>query len=340
MIYDGRYIDVLALWGEFVDLPDHIEDPLPTYLPKVRCPNPDHDTHKAHFQINTKQPLVHCFANCGISGTYEHAISVIKGCSERDARRTILRASRVPLAGDIATAGGVGKRKTVAVDSEMEKDRRALEGGRFTFLPKPARHFLDYRGIDGSSRGKWQIGFDEDTDRLVIPAYDDRNVFRFLIRQRIDGISRAKYLYTPGGIKTGILFGACYLDRETVRSRGLILCEGPLDAIRLHQLGFANAVAILGTGISSSQVRLIDKIHPKRIYLMFDKDEAGVHNIELAKTRIRKVPLFVCRYPKGKSDPGEMTNHEVERSIDRALTTFEFSRKSRSAIKTKVGVHG
>ena len=337
MIYEGRYIDVLALWGEFVDLPDHIEDPLPTFLPKVACPNPAHDTFKKHFQINTRKPFVHCFAECGISGDYQHAISTITGVSEREAKRVILRASRIPLAGEIETTGGLGKRKSLSDDSEIEKDRRALEGGRFTFLPKPARHFLDYRGIDGSSRGKWQLGFDEDADRLVIPAYDDRRIFRFLIRQRIDGVSRAKYLYTPGGTKTAILFGACYLDVARVRSIGLILCEGPLDAIRLQQMGFP-AVAILGTGISSQQVRLIDKLHPKRVYLMFDKDEAGVHNIRVANTRIHKTPLLVCRYPSGKGDPAEMTTPEVERSLDRALTTFEFFRKARIPTKTKVGV--
>lgn len=332
MIWEGRYIDVLSLWGEFVDLPDNIEDPLSTFLPKVACPNPEHDTFKKHFQINTRKPLVHCFADCGISGTYQHAISLITGGSERDARRTILRASRIPLAGEIASSGGVGKRKTVSSDSEIEKDRRALAGGRFSYLPSAARDFLDYRGIDGPTRGKWQIGFDEDTERLVIPVFDERNIFRFLIRQRIDGISRAKYLYTPGGIKTGILFGACYLDRQAVRSSGLILCEGPLDTIRLQQMGF-QAVAILGTGVSNHQVRLIDKFHPKRTFLMFDKDEAGVHNVMVAKQRIRKTPLFVCRYPSGKSDPAEMTTSETERSLERALTIHDFSRRAKRLTK-------
>lgn len=336
MIYRGRFIDVLALWGDLCDLPDRIEDPLPTFLSKVVCPNPDHDTTKAHFQVNTKKPLVHCFANCGISGSYEHAIQIIKGCDEREARRTILRASRVPLTGEVASAGSVGKRKSITADSELEKDRRALEGGRFTYLSKAARAFMEMRGVDGASRGKWQIGWDEDVERLVIPAFDDRRALRFLIRQRIDGISRAKYLYTDGSIKTSILFGACYLQRESLKSFGLILCEGPLDAIRLHQLGFPNAVAILGTGISRQQVRLIDKFSPRRVYLMFDKDDAGAHNIEVCQEHIKKLPLFVCRYPKGKGDPAEMTTHEVERSVERALTIAEFGRKSRNVTRRKV----
>lgn len=331
MIYKGRHVDVLSLWGEYVDLPRNIQDPLPTFLDKVQCPNPNHQTHKHHFQINTKKPLVHCFADCGISGTYEHAISTITGGTEKDARRSILRHSRVALAGEVGMQLGTGQRKTISGDDALARDERALTGGQYHWLPKAARDFLAGRGIEGSARGKWQIGWDEEVERLVIPAYDERQILRFLIRQRIDGVKAAKYLYTNGAVKTSLLFGACYLDREHLRSLGLILCEGPLDVIRLHQLGFASAVAILGTGISRQQVRLIDKLRPKRVYFMFDKDEAGIHNIETAKVAIRHAPLQVCRYPKGRSDPAEMTRQEVERSLERALTIYEYNQLARRA---------
>ena len=334
VIYEGRHIDVLALWGQYIDLPRNISDPLPTFLNKVVCPNPSHNTNKAHFQVNTKKPLVHCFADCGISGTYEHAISVITGCTEKEARRAILKESRVALAGELPTKFGDGQRKTIGFDDELAKDERALDGGAYHYTPTVARKFLDKRGVDGASRGKWRIGWDEDAERLVIPAYDERGILRFLIRQRIDGIKAAKYLYTPGAIKTNLLFGACYLDRERLHSLGLILCEGPLDAIRLQQLGFP-AVAILGTGISKKQVRLVDKLGPKRVFLMFDKDDSGVDNIlkvvngTLAHRGIKKTPLRICRYPRGKSDPAEMTRQEVERSLERAVSVFEFNRLSR-----------
>lgn len=339
MIYQGRAIDVLSLWGEFVDLPNGIEEPLPTFLPKVRCPNPEHDTHKHHFQINTKKPLVHCFANCGISGSYEHAISMILGISEKDAKKTIIRHSRAALKGE-ASAFSNGYRKTITGDDEIAKDQRALDGGKFHWLPSEARKYLDRRGIDGPSKGKWQIGWDEEAERLVIPAYDLRRNFRFLIRQRIDGVPFGKYLYTKGATKTSLLFGACYLDREQLRStKRMILCEGPLDAIRLHQLGFRTAVSILGTGISTPQVRLLDKIGPNRIYLFFDKDEAGLHNIEATRAAIRKIPLLVCRYPAGRSDPAEMTREEVDRALSRALTIHEFARKARALKRTMKEVH-
>lgn len=360
MIHAGREIDVLALWGQFVDLPQNIGEPLPTFLPLVRCPNPVHTTTKKHFQINAKKPLVHCFAGCGISGTYEHAIAMIQGLkddkgnlNERAARKVVLRASRLSLSGETEAPHRAGLRKVADEHSQLDADQRALDGGNFTWLPRTARTYLDTRGVDSSSRGKWQIGWDEDAERLVIPALDDRGEFAFLIRHRIDGVSRMKYEYTPGSIKTSLLFGACYLDREQLESFGLVLCEGPLDAIRLHQLGISNAVAILGTGISKAQMRLIDKLSPKRLYLMFDRDPSGVSNIEavmfvkddmnkmVASPLARRRRIFVCLYPGTKGDPAEMTRKEVERSIERAIPIAQFFRKARSVtLKRKVKAVG
>lgn len=349
MIYNGRAVNVLALWGEYVDLPANIEEPLPTYLPKVVCPNPAHDTYKQHFQINAKKPWVHCFAGCGISGSYEHALSVIHGYYDEEedtedgrkrahkkARRLILKQSRVALGSDVVDISArVGVRKTHDLDSAVAKDQRALEGGAYTFLPKHVIAYLDGRGIDQPSRGKWQIGYDEDEERLVIPAFDARGAFRFLIKRKLKPGSHLKYLYTPGTLKTSLLFGACHFDREALRSLGLILCEGSLDAIRLHQLGFKTAGAILGTGISKRQVRIIDSLSPRRVYLFFDKDSSGVTNILSCVERLHKQKLYVCRFPKHRNDPAEMTREEVQRSIERALPIHEFMRRARNVNLTK-----
>jgi hypothetical protein len=59
---------------------------------------------------------------------------------------------------------------------------------------------------------------------------------------------------------------------------------------------------------------------------MFDKDIAGVTNIEIASKKLVKYPLMVCRYPKDKSDPAELTKQEAERSIERALPIISWRR--------------
>lgn len=352
MIYRGRELDVVALWSEYVDLPQ-VGDPLPTFLPKVKCPNPAHDTYKHHFQINAKKPFVHCFARCGVSGSYEHALCVILGIydkhgvddrdiakgaenvkqAHREARRIVLRHTRTALGRTFSAYEGTGKRKSVAADSAVAQEERLLAGGSFQFLPKAARRYLDIRGIDSNSRSKWQLGWDDESDRLVIPAFDHRGTFRFLIKRSITSQGSLKYLYTPGAIKTSILFGACHMNRERLQSFGMVLVEGSLDTIRMHQLGQDTTGGILGTGLSAKQVRLIYLLNPRRLYLFFDKDSAGVDNIRDAKTKITKLPLYVVRYPKAKNDPAEVTREEVNRQIERAVPIDEFFRKARRRSK-------
>lgn len=376
MNFDGRTLNIAVLWEDLgLDVPQGISGDA-AFWPLTHCPNPAHDTTKRHFQVNARKPFVHCFANCGISGHYEHAVSVVLGLyasqgatdemvaitkakrepnespaliearakvarAHKEARRFIIQRTRVSLAGDVTQSlGSTGHRKTLGHDSAVARDEAKLEGGAFQFLPTEVRNYLDKRGIEASSRGKWRLGWCEEEERLIVPAFDDRSVFRFLIKRAV-GNQMPKYLYTDGAIKTSLLFGADMLDLDAVKSKGLVLVEGSLDVIRLHQLGVTNAVAILGTGLSERQVRIIDRLSPRRLYLMYDRDGAGANNVLDTKGKISRIPLSVCRYPNDKADPAEMTADEAHRSIERAIPMHEFLNRlttTRSA-KRKV-LHG
>src|SRR5213078_4334045 len=145
----------------------------------------------------------------------------------------------------------------------------------------------------------WHI----DEHRIVIPAHDENLHLRFLIKRALRPKDWPKYLYTAGFERTSLLFGAGFIDLGMVQSHGLILTEGSFDTIRLHQHGLANATGILGTGLSEQKRRTISRMRPKRIYFFFDKDAAGVVNIEIAARLLRKYPLYVVRYPARRSDP-------------------------------------
>lgn len=323
----------MKLWDRYVDLPANLDGDN-AFLPKVVCPNPEHDTLKRHFQINVTQPTVHCFAYCGISGSYEHAICVIEGLYEkykveeatdkRDKARRQARARRQ--AGKII----LGYISQVRGGSGNLRPRRKLAGGSAkalpsaeslgyaTFLPHAAREFVSGRGISSDSIAKWRLGFDPTELRLVIPAYDEKDVLRFLIKRAIRPKDHPKYLYTEGFPKTSLLFGACAIPPGIVRSSGVVLVEGSLDAIVLQQYGIP-AVAILGTGISQRQCEILSRMRPRRIYFMFDRDTAGVTNIEIAARRLHRYPCYVCRFPKGRYDPAELSREEAVRSVERAV---------------------
>lgn len=320
MKYRGREIDPVALWAEYVDFPPNVRED-DYYLSLVQCPNPEHDTLKRHFQINTVDGLVHCFAHCGISGSYEHAIAMIEGVTEREARKIILRHQRARISKPSSVQRKQRRSRSVEI---IRPDSLAYE----TFLPQIALEYLKGRGITGASIAAWNLGWDQDNRRVVIPARDEQNTLRFLIKRATRGKDWPKYLYQPEGVsKTDVLFGACQIDLELVRSDGLIVVEGSLDVIRLHQLGLRNTVGILGTGISETQARIVERLRPNQLYFMFDKDTSGLRNIEVAAGRLRKYPIFICRYPKGKSDPAELDRKEANRSVQKAVPLVKFKRQ-------------
>lgn len=113
-------------------------------------------------------------------------------------------------------------------------------------------------------------------DRLMVPTYATTGeVIAF--GGRALGSSEPKYLNTaatPVHTKGKHLFGLNVARRAAARERTLIVVEGYLDCIALHQAGFDNAVASLGTSFTQDQARELRK-HADGIFLCFDGDAAG-----------------------------------------------------------------
>jgi hypothetical protein len=360
MKYKGRTIDAVAFWNRYVEFPNGTKAD-DGFLPKVQCPNPNHDTLKRHFQVNSSEPYVHCFAYCGISGSWEHAICVIEGLYEkfkvdlevckkawekkpsarsqgdRDQIRRYQRACReaskiiLRAATGISSKPHVQKKRSSAYVVAPTVSPVALSYD--SFLPQIALEYLAGRGISDASIAAWNIGWLPDEKRIVIPGNDERGITRFLIKRAVTASQNPKYLYWPekdvtGWGKTDILFGAGQIDLGMIKSDGLILVEGSLGAILNHQDGLRNTTAILGTGISEKQCRIIAKMRPPRIYFMFDKDSAGIRNIEIAASMLRKYPIYVVKFPKGKSDWDDATREEKGRQIARAVPGWKFIREN------------
>jgi hypothetical protein len=364
MRFRGRFIDPVGLWSRYVVFPEKF-DPDDNFLPKVQCPNPDHDTLKKHFQVNIAQPTVHCFAYCGISGSYEHAICVLEGIYDRvgvnveasqaalmkrpsersqtdkrnihlyfhahkQAKKIILQYQRTKTLADskVRKKSEISRVPVPLKSSELEYE---------TFLPPEALEFLESRRITPSSIAKWSIGWLPEEQRIAIPAVDLREKTQFLVKRSVTG-QEPKYLYSAGYPKTSLLFGACRIDPGMLRSVGLALVEGSIDTIVMHQNGLPIAGGILGTGISDAQVAIIARLRPRRIFHFFDRDTAGVKNIQMAAPKLRKYPQFVCRYPRGKYDPAELTEGEAQRMIQRAVPLFQFQRLNvKTTGRTAVG---
>lgn len=317
VFFQGRQVDPVALWSSLgVEFPANFEDDgTQEFSPLVVCPNPNHHTSKRHFQINLKTPRVHCFAGCGISGSYEHAVSMIEGGTYRAARKTILRHSRIASGAPRVRKRSAAKAVSSVVDVSYDR-----------FLPPIATEYLAKRRISPATIEKWELGWDADALRVVIPMKDERGRVRSLIRRTVKPGVEPRYLYSEGTEK--ILFGACNIDPRVVHSRGIVLVEGSIDCIILDQHNLLPVGAILGSRLGENQAKFIASLRPKVVFTMFDADAAGVGATISVKYQLRTVPIKVVRYPKGKHDPAELTKREAERAIERAIDFNVWKRRA------------
>ena len=125
-------------------------------------------------------------------------------------------------------------------------------------------------------KGKNGGAYDKFRNRLIFPIVDVRgDVLGFGGRIVDKNDPGAKYMNTPETIvysKRRVLYGL-NLARKSKR-QGILLVEGNIDVVMLHQAGFDNACASMGTALTQEQLHLLSR-YTKDIILCYDNDEAG-----------------------------------------------------------------
>ncbi len=161
--------------------------------------------------------------------------------------------------------------------------------------------------VDAGLARKGQKGYyDNFRNRVMTPIIDVRgNVIAFGGRVLDD--SKPKYINTGDTLvykKTNELFALNFAKDS--KEDALILCEGYMDVIAMHQAGFTNAVAGCGTALTTEQVRLISR-YAKEVILTYDADEAGQKALRKAMTLFDQTDVKV-RIPAlvGGKDPDEI----------------------------------
>lgn len=126
----------------------------------------------------------------------------------------------------------------------------------------------------------------------------------------------AKYLNSPENPlyhKAQVLYGLHEGRVEIRRDATAVLCEGNFDLVALHQAGFQNAVAPMGTAFTEAHARLIKRFAPKVIFL-FDADAAGRKAVREAFTVLAKTGLDaqVVTLPEGADPDSFLREHGAD----------------------------
>lgn len=127
--------------------------------------------------------------------------------------------------------------------------------------------------------------YDKFWNRVMFPILD-RNNRVIAFGGRVMGDAKPKYLNSPETLvfdKSRNLYGLNFIHGK--QEEGILICEGYMDVIALHQAGFTNAVASLGTAFTSQHCSLL-KRYTDMVYLCYDSDGAGV------KAAMRAIPML------------------------------------------------
>ena len=191
--------------------------------------------------------------------------------------------------------------------------------------------FTEEELVKGFLCGKSQKNgrlYDYFRNRVMFPIIDvSGNIVGFGGRVMDD--SKPKYLNTsdtPGFKKSKNLFALNYA--KNFCEDKLILCEGYMDVIAMHAAGFQNAVATLGTALTSEQARLMTK-YTKKVVVSYDSDEAGQRAAERSIKILGEVGLDVRILKlQGAKDPDEFIKSfgadRLKLALDDSRTWFDF----------------
>ena len=317
---------------------------------------PFHNERTPSFAVNPSGQFYHCFG-CGKGGGVINFIMEVENLSYPDAVRLLAERAGMQVPEDSYDRDSKKRARMLALNKDAARFFYEELG---TPEGQKAVHYMQERGISpqiakrfglGCAPDSWdsllkamaQKGYSEkelfdaglvkrgqrggfyDTfrNRLMFPVIDVRgDVIGF--SGRILSGDGAKYMNSPDTLvynKSRNLFGLNLAKKS--KSGYLLLVEGNVDVVSLHQAGFDSAVASLGTALTAEQARLMSR-YTSEIILCYDADEAGQKAAQRAIGLLEKLDMKVrvLRIPDAK-DPDEYLKKKGADAFRNLLTGSE-----------------
>jgi len=307
------------------------------------CPFGDHLNGDRHPSANMRltDTVFHCFS-CGRSGNAVTFLSELEDVSVLKARQWLRERFDMgffePQEGFVNEINKkllrIEKRKNEAVkveevriidDTEVENREIDWEFVFNSWMKKdPKADTLGYmfeRGFTWQTLRSWKIGWDQISQRITIPIYDEYgNLVGIKGRSPIGELPKYKVLGGPEyNFDTynvsKVLFGLPRVKKE-LKENGewLIVVEGELNAISMHQKGFLNTVGISGKILSDYQINLIKK-YASRCTFIFDEEK---DTMSAAKSLEPYMPVNVVG--THDKDPADMTSLQLIQLVNNSYS--------------------
>ena len=192
------------------------------------------------------------------------------------------------------------------VDNSLNIDSIAIDYDKDAYLLDT----LIERGLSLDTLKYFEVGYSKEKNRVVIPVRSaSYELVGFIGRATLDS-QQPRYLYNKGFRRADYLF-----NLQNAKAHGdVIIVEGSIDAMFVHQAGFNNVVASLGAAIPKSQIILLKKYFDK-IIIFSDNDMAGEAMRDGIIEQCLGKNISVAEVSKGLKDPGEMNTEQIQNAI-------------------------
>lgn len=308
---------------------------------------PFHNEKTPSFHVLQDKQIYYCFG-CKKGGSVINFIMELEGLTFPEAVQFLAKRAGMEVPADNMDQDAARKRKRM-----LDLNRDAARFYYQTLLSpegKGVRDYLERRQISKTTAVKFGMGaspdswdalmnamvqkgytkaellsvglvvqgkngklYDKFRNRLMLPVIDVQgNVVAF--GSRVLDKSEPKYMNspeTPVYSKRRVLYGL-NLAKKSKRPN-IILCEGNLDIVTLHQAGFDNAVASMGTALTPEQIRLLSRF-TKELILCYDNDNAGKIATEKALQLLNnsEFTVRVLQLPKRRNEDGELVKQDAD----------------------------
>jgi len=160
------------------------------------------------------------------------------------------------------------------------------------FLEEYPEYALE-RGIQPKQILKFEIGYDPNEDRMIIPCRDMHEKLMGVSGRAINPEKKPKWKHYPGMNKELFLYGENFID---IKKSTCFLVEGFFDVIALDRIGVPNVLATMGTSISEIQMQKIFRFFKNVIFIPDGEDvEKGNTGLKFAETYGKKLLIKIPR---------------------------------------------
>ena len=324
---------------------------------------PFHNEKSPSFAVSPDKQIFHCFG-CGVGGNVIHFISKIEGINFRESLELLAERANITL----PKLESIGDNKTQELKDKIYQINKSAAYFYHENLYKPtakkAQDYVKKRKLNNATLKEFLIGYSGNfnelynflkskgfSDEAILASdlvnrndrgqYIDRFRHRLMfpiqdVRGRIIAFggrvlddSKPKYINSPENLvysKGRHLFGLYNAKKHDTKK--ILIVEGYMDVISLHQRGITNVVASLGTAMTEAQGRLLRR-SSEQIILGYDADGAGQKAIMRGLDILKNLGCDVrVLQISGAKDPDEyVTKYGAERlkkCIDDAISLVEF----------------